>query len=89
MSSPRRQLKEIDVSAREQLALNLIRLRAAKGWSQEALALESGLHRTFVGHLERLHRNASIDNVERLARALGVPIRDLFAPIFGDRSTDG
>ncbi|OWQ46603.1 transcriptional regulator [Roseateles noduli] len=85
MSSPRHQPKEIAVSAREQLALNLIRLRAQKGWSQEALALESGLHRTFVAHVERLRRNASLDNIERLAQALGVPVRDLFAPVFHEQ----
>lgn len=88
MSSTRTQPKEIAVSAREQLAINLIRLRAQKGWSQEALALESGLHRTFVAHVERLHRNVSIDNIERLAQALGVPMRDLFAPIFRERSSE-
>jgi len=82
VSPPRSQSREIAVSAREQLALNLIRLRAEKGWSQEALALESGLHRTFVAHVERLRRNASLDNIELMARALGVPVRDLFAPVF-------
>ncbi|MFX1679894.1 helix-turn-helix transcriptional regulator [Mitsuaria sp. CC2] len=85
MSSPRSQPREIAVSAREQLALNLIRLRAEKGWSQEALALESGLHRTFVAHVERLRRNASLDNIERMARALGVPVRELFEPVFHER----
>ncbi|WP_076997529.1 helix-turn-helix domain-containing protein [Variovorax sp. KK3] len=54
------------------LATNLIRLRAARGWSQEALALEAGLHRTFVAHVERQARNISLDNLERLARALDV-----------------
>lgn len=84
MSSPRIKPKEIAISARELLALNLIRLRGERGWSQEALAFESGLHRTFVAHVERLHRNASIDNIERLAQALEVPVRDLFAPVFQD-----
>ncbi|WP_431101208.1 helix-turn-helix domain-containing protein [Roseateles noduli] len=88
MSSPRIQPKEIAVSAREQLALNLIRLRGQRGWTQEALALESGLHRTFVAHIERLHRNASLDNIERLALALDVPVRELFAPIFKERSIE-
>ena len=61
-------------SARALLARNLVSLRQAKGLSQEALALEAGLHRTFVGHVERRSRNISLDNVERLARALGVPV---------------
>ena len=46
--------------------------------SQEALALEAGLHRTFVAHVERQARNISLDNIERLAVALNVPITALF-----------
>jgi len=62
------------------LAINLIRLRAERGWSQEALALEAGLHRTFVAHVERQVRNISIDNIERLAHALGLQVWDLLQP---------
>jgi len=65
------------LSARELLALNLVALRREKGLSQEALAFEAGLHRTFVAHVERQARNASIDNIERLALALGVPVERL------------
>jgi transcriptional regulator with XRE-family HTH domain len=60
------------ISARQCLAHNLRRLRGGKGYSQEQLALESGLHRTFVAHVERGARNASLDNIEKLADALGV-----------------
>jgi transcriptional regulator with XRE-family HTH domain len=60
-------------SAREVLARNLRALRAQRGWSQEDLALESDLHRTFVAHVERGARNISLDNIEKLAVALGVP----------------
>lgn len=65
-------------SARALLALNLVSLRQEKGLSQEALAMEAGLHRTFVGHVERRSRNISLDNIERLAKALGVPVGRLF-----------
>lgn len=68
------------VSAREALAANIVALRHEKGWSQEALAFECGLHRTFVAHVERLSRNISLDNVERLALALGVEPFELLKP---------
>ena len=65
--------------AREVLARNIRRLRKERGWSQEVLAEKSGLHRTYVGDIERLERNVSVDNIERLAKAFGVPIKELFA----------
>lgn len=67
-------------SARDVLARNLIRLRAERGWSQEALAFEVGLHRTFVAHVERQARNISLDNVEKLARVFGLQTFELLKP---------
>lgn len=59
---------------------NIVALRHQRGWSQEALAFECGLHRTFVAHVERLSRNISLDNIERLALALGVQPFELLKP---------
>jgi transcriptional regulator with XRE-family HTH domain len=67
-------------SARSVLAANLVRLRQERGWSQEALAFECGLHRTFVGHVELQRRNISLDNLERLALAFDVPTWSLLMP---------
>lgn len=67
-------------SARELLALNVIRKRGERGWSQEALAFEAGLHRTFVAHVERQARNISLDNIEKIAAALGVRVHELLLP---------
>lgn len=67
-------------NARAILAANMIRLRRDLGWSQEALALECGLHRTFIAHTERQARNISLDNIERIAVALDVQIAELLTP---------
>lgn len=68
------------VSARALLAANVVLLRRARQLSQEALAFEAGLHRTFVAHVERQARNISLDNVEKLAMALGVETYELLKP---------
>lgn len=57
---------------RKVLAAHLRQQRTARGWSQEELAERAGLHRTYVGSVERSERNISIDNIQRLATALGL-----------------
>jgi transcriptional regulator with XRE-family HTH domain len=47
-------------------------LRRDRGWSQEELADQSGLDRSYVGGVERGERNISFDNICRIARALSV-----------------
>jgi transcriptional regulator with XRE-family HTH domain len=54
------------------LASNLRKIRLHQKLSQEKLAELAGLHRTYVGSVERGERNISIDNIEALAKALGV-----------------
>jgi len=53
-------------------ATNVKRLRKERGMSQEDLAFESGLHRTYISGIERGIRNVSLDNFAVLAKALGV-----------------
>jgi transcriptional regulator with XRE-family HTH domain len=54
--------------------------RLARGISQEGLAELAGLHRTYVGSVERGERNIAVDNMEALANALGLDISELLRP---------
>ena len=57
---------------RDVLAKNMRRLRAVRELSQEELAHESGINRTYLSSVERSERNVSIDNIERIAKALRI-----------------
>jgi transcriptional regulator with XRE-family HTH domain len=68
------------LTAREVFARNVRRARRLKDLSQESLALELGMSRPYLSSVERGTRNVSIDNMGKLADALGVPLRDLVDP---------
>jgi transcriptional regulator with XRE-family HTH domain len=53
--------------------------REKKGWSQDRLSEESGLHRTYISGIERGVRNPTIEIVQQIAVALDVDIQELFA----------
>lgn len=53
-------------------------LRMSKGLSQEELGHLSGLHRTYIGQIERAEKNISIQNVGRIANTLELDVRELF-----------
>ena len=55
---------------RQRIARNIKAARVANGWSQEELAEQSGLHRTYISGLERGIRNPTITVVDKLAAAL-------------------
>lgn len=65
------------MSARQLFAARLREVRTSQGLSQEKLAELASLHRTYVSLVERGERNITIDNMEKLALALGVPLREL------------
>jgi transcriptional regulator with XRE-family HTH domain len=68
--TPKSQLRDV-------IARNLRLHRAERGWSQERLALESGLNRTYLSAVERSEQNISVDNIARLAAALNIEAGDL------------
>ena len=51
--------------------------RKARGWSQEDLGFESGLHRTYIGVLERGEKNVSLKNLVLVAETLGAKASEL------------
>ena len=63
--------------ARSLLAENIKRLRLERGLSQEKLAGLAGIHRNYLGGIERRERNVGLDNLERLAEALGITLSEL------------
>lgn len=56
-------------------------LRKTRGFSQEEFAYECGLHRTYMGDVERGERNISIDNIYKIASSLEMSIGDLFSGV--------
>lgn len=63
--------------ARERFAAQMLLLRQARGWSQEELAARAKLHRNYIGSIERSERNVGVDNMEKIAEALEVPLSDM------------
>jgi DNA-binding XRE family transcriptional regulator len=53
-------------------------LRKERGLSQEQLAFDADLHRTYIGMIERAEKNVTLINIEKIAKALKVNIKDLF-----------
>ena len=53
-------------------------LRKLKSYSQEELADKANLHRTYIGMIERAEKNITLLNIQKIAKALDVEIKDLF-----------
>lgn len=65
------------MDVRQRLAVNMKRLRKERGWSQEALAAEAALDRTYISGIERRVKNPTITVVERVAAALRCSLGEL------------
>jgi transcriptional regulator with XRE-family HTH domain len=68
------------MNARALVARNIRRIRVARGLSQEALAVDAEIDRTYVSRLERNLENPTVGVLERVAKALDCQIGDLFGP---------
>ncbi|MBE9225512.1 helix-turn-helix transcriptional regulator [Phormidium sp. LEGE 05292] len=71
--------KKDELSIKQRFGLAIKQRRGELGISQEELAFRSGLHRTYISDIERGTRNPSLENIEKLAKALEISISTLFA----------
>lgn len=67
-----------DPSVRRLFGHRIRELRKERGFSQEGFAAASGLDRSYYGGIERGERNVALENIAAIAKALDVPIRELF-----------
>ena len=65
-------------SVKSRFGKRLRQLRDERGYSQEELAERAGLHRNYVGGVERGERNVALENIVKLAKALSIPPSELF-----------
>lgn len=65
-------------TTRKKFGKRLRELRKKAEISQEELGFRAGLHRTYIGSIERGEQNISVDNIHKLARALKVVVSELF-----------
>lgn len=65
-------IKETEESILKNFGEKIRTLRKIKGWSQEELAFQAGLDRTYISGIERGRRNISLINIHRIAQALNV-----------------
>ncbi len=63
---------------RKEFGSRLRELRKKAGLSQEELGFKAGLHRTYIGSIERGEQNISVDNINKLAKALKISAKEFF-----------
>jgi len=65
------------VDIKKKFGQKLREIRKQKKLSQEELSFKAGLHRTYISDIERGSRNVSLENIEKIAKALGISTKDL------------
>ena len=66
-----------EMQGRKLVAINLRRIRVQRALTQEALAVDAGLERSYIGRIERSIENPTVDTLDRLATALGIDTCEL------------
>ncbi len=61
-----------------QFGLKIIELRKKAGISQDELAFRSDIHRAYMGTIERGEKSVTLNTIEKIAKGLGVKVKDLF-----------
>lgn len=84
----KRQVRKPSEDLVEVLSSNVLALRHGLGVSQEELAARCGLHRTYIGSVERGERNVTLSTLEVLASVLGVSVPELLVPRRHDAKCD-
>jgi transcriptional regulator with XRE-family HTH domain len=69
------------MNVKQTIGWNLRRLRVAKGFSQERLALETGIDRSYVGRVERGSENVTVATLEAVSTALDIHVSELFTKV--------
>lgn len=72
-------MKEGKLDIKKRFGLAIRQRRYELGISQEELSFRAGLHRTYISDIERGSRNTSLENIEKLAKALEISVSALFA----------
>ena len=77
------------MQGRKLVGQNLKRIRVAQAVSQEQLAFDAGVDRSYLGGIERGEENPSVDTLEKIARILRIELLEFFQPIDGADSPQG
>lgn len=67
------------IDIKKKFGNNIRQIRKEKKISQEELAFRAKLHRTYISDVERGYRNISLENIEKIALALGIEMKDLLS----------
>ncbi len=77
----KRKISKPNFDLRRKFGVSIRKIREEKNLSQEELGFQAGIHRTYIGAVERGEQNISLDNIGRLTKTLKITLGDLFKNI--------